>query len=1594
MTLTNVAITDPKAAPITPGAVTLTPGQAQTFTGSYPITQADINAGSVSNDATVTGTPPSGPAVTDTARDTVTLGAAPSITVTKTRTSEPTVTVGELVTWRIVVKNEGNATSGDVTIEDSWTAGAFTDVTATPVPATLVDGRATFDLGTLAPHATRTIDITMTAAAVGRQTNAAASITEPSNTSIADVLVGAPRLVVTKTRTTDATIAPDAEVTWRIDVYNAGDTTATPVTLEDSWTAGALTFVSSTLPPNNVPTSNVASFTLPAIAPDTTATVSITTKAEAYRGTATNVAVAMTPKHPDPAGDIDTVLIGESEILVSKSLRTTGDVIVGDPVAYRITVSNVGNLESPSVTIEDSWTAGAFSFVSSNPAHNWVEPDGNRMTVILGAIEPAGQRTIDVTLTALAAGTQWNSAYSVTTPSTTGKVDVEVGEAVSALDITKKLKSAETSPVAVTEVATYTVTVTNSGNTRITAAKIVDWWDAAFASFSGITASDYTLGTGVTTVTVPVTLEPNDEYSFDIGLRIATRPESRVATNHASTADVRDHLDRPVDTAQAFATVGVLDAAAGIKVTKRYAEGYGQDVVVGQPIEFVLSVENTGSTAVDVTLTDTWNKAFLDWTGTSGSPSTLTSESVTFRKNGLAPRDTFSVTVRYLAVGTGVTENRLSVTGVDEYGDPVSGTDDAPVRVLPAVPPQLSLTKRLVATQDPFVQVGGVARYEIVVRNDGATTITAGTLVDTWDPAHLQFALASPAPLPPGAVGGTAAFGLPVPLAPSATTTYTLTFNVEGRSASGLVYNTARISNAVDEFDTRVNQVQDSESLRVTAPGVAVTKTLAPWQLPTAAVGEPVAFRITVTNSGDTTLPAVPLRDTYDGAVLAFSGASVPPASASGGTLVWNSLGQLAPGASATIDTTFTVTTVPAAKSTTNVATANPGTDVNGDPVAQASASSAIALVTPKVSVEKRLAPGQPSTVLFGETVSFDVVVTNTGDTTLGTVPLTDTFPAGLAFGGASLAPDSVAGATLTWNDITTALGDIPPGSSKTLRLNFSARDVAGTMTNSVAVRGARDLANRLVKDAESQATVVVTGPAVPVLVKSATPAPETIMMPGDTITYRLSFENTTSVDIPNAVIRDVVPVEARYQLGSLELDYLGTTKSLTDEADSDAGSYTSSSRTVAVNVGTLKAGTRGTVTFSVTIERAEISRPGVFNTFTLRSVDATPFVSNTIRHPVDPFDITKTAEDLNGGRLMPGDEILWTIRVVNTGLVRTIDVVVTDNIPAEVTYVRGSITGRGADDSNPRSLMWRVGSLPVGGEVTLTFLTTVNSGLAPGTEIRNVATVRAAGVPEKSSDDPDTQAAGDPTMARTGDNDWIWLLSALALLLAGAFALGRSSRRRIDEAGLTFRARDRVAVERRVLARFAGVALLVAALVVGLWANVDEVQYRVGLADSLTMWAPPASLGGAQAAVAAPEGGVRAFDAARSTRSGGANRVAIPEIGVDIPIGENEKSALARGAWHQPGSATPDSEGNMVLAGHRRRGVFGLLRHLAPGDEIVVTWEGQTYRYRVTSRRTVKPAERTVIMREGEDRLTLYTCIPRFLGDKRVVVTAVPTGQ
>lgn len=129
--------------------------------------------------------------------------------------------------------------------------------------------------------------------------------------------------------------------------------------------------------------------------------------------------------------------------------------------------------------------------------------------------------------------------------------------------------------------------------------------------------------------------------------------------------------------------------------------------------------------------------------------------------------------------------------------------------------------------------------------------------------------------------------------------------------------------------------------------------------------------------------------------------------------------------------------------------------------------------------------------------------------------------------------------------------------------------------------------------------------------------------------------------------------------------------------------------------------------------------------------------------------------------------------------------------------------------------------------------------------------------------------------------------------------------------------------------------------------------------------------------------------------------RLIIDSIGVnmDIVFGENETQAFLKGAWHFPGSGTPDNpEGykNIVLSAHRYLhtsgpNTFFNLDKVKKDDIIIIKWDEEEYQYKVTKVYIVGPKEVSILKDTGVEKLTLFTCHPVFTTEQRLVVEAYP---
>lgn len=127
-------------------------------------------------------------------------------------------------------------------------------------------------------------------------------------------------------------------------------------------------------------------------------------------------------------------------------------------------------------------------------------------------------------------------------------------------------------------------------------------------------------------------------------------------------------------------------------------------------------------------------------------------------------------------------------------------------------------------------------------------------------------------------------------------------------------------------------------------------------------------------------------------------------------------------------------------------------------------------------------------------------------------------------------------------------------------------------------------------------------------------------------------------------------------------------------------------------------------------------------------------------------------------------------------------------------------------------------------------------------------------------------------------------------------------------------------------------------------------------------------------------------------------NRLRIPKTKVDMPIFLSDDSdVLWKGGWLFPSNSRPNLGGNSVIFGHRFRYIppisntFYHLDKIDFGDEIIFSWEGKEYKYKVVEKRIIEPTDLSVIKPTEDNRLTLITCAPLFSTKQRLVVVGFP---
>ncbi|MFP2996277.1 gliding motility-associated C-terminal domain-containing protein [Spongiivirga sp. MCCC 1A20706] len=946
-TLTNVAVTDPGVV-ISGGILpTLAPGavDSSTFSGTYVITQADIDSGSFTNKATVSATSPLGPVTglsddpDDTSNSvdddgdgnpddpTVTdLPQTTGIELIKSAAAAPDGsydTLGEEIVYTISATNTGNITLTNVVV---------TDPNADPGTITPVDAANTALAASLPPGSTvvfearhAIVQADLDAQLVSNQASVTSedpdsnpiedTASDNPNTPAADdptvvSLDGDAQLTVTKTDDAAADGAYDTlgeVINYTIVVENTGNVNLTNITVSD-------------INADSVSPANAAS-----LAPGGTTTFTAThtiTQTDLDAGEVVNTAVATgddpnsaqvtdTSDDPDTAAADDpttTPVVKNPELTVTKVDMAAPDGAydtIGEVITYDIEVSNSGNTTLTNVVITDPNA----DLGSINPASIPTLLPGTTATV--GATHTITQADIDVGIvtnqaTVTADDPDGNEITATSDDPDVGGTDDPTNTPISqtsGVELTKvvlPLNPADPSDLydTVGEAIRYRITATNTGNVTLIGASITDP-NADAGSISPATA-DIPAGSSVD-FTALHTITQADIDNAEV-VNQATVSVDDPLNPGTPLTEVSDDPNTPADNDPTEITVPQVGELTVVKSVT----SVGPYDSVGDVITYSIVTTNSGTiTLSDVMVTD----PNADLGSIQGGTIAL-----------LSPGNSFTATATHTItqadIDAGEVVNTASAAGIEPVaigGNPTPTFDSNEVTTPVDQVSTLVISKSAdPPTDDGFNEIGEIITYSITVENTGTTTLTNIIVSDpNADPGSITPATISS--LNPGAS---------VPLVASHTIT-------QADLDAGNVTNTASVAGD----DPQGNPVSDTQSDDPNTPApddptitdlsqegaLSVTKTALPE--PTDglynAVGEVINYDIVVTNTGNVMLNTITISDT----------------NADGGVVTPNTIASLAPGASETVVAQYTITASDLTNgSVTNVATAS-GFDPSGTPV-------------------------------------------------------------------------------------------------------------------------------------------------------------------------------------------------------------------------------------------------------------------------------------------------------------------------------------------------------------------------------------------------------------------------------------------------------------------------------------------------------------------------------------------------------------------------------------------------------------------------------------------------------------------------------------
>ncbi|MFV8328456.1 gliding motility-associated C-terminal domain-containing protein [Flavobacterium sp. ZS1P14] len=781
VTLSNITITDVNAVvtggPIASLAVGAT--DSTTFSAVHAITQANINTGFVYNLAIATGTPPSGPNVTDTSSDptpctscpvnpecpdcTITpLTQTPSVVITKDGTyvdanNDGITNIGDTVTYNFVVTNTGNVTLTNITVTDTnavVTGGPIASLAVGAIDATTFSAvhiitQADIDTGFVYNLTTATATPPSGPNVMDISSDPTPCTSCPVNPECPDCtitpLTQTPSIVVTKDGTymdtnNDGITNVGDTVTYNFVITNTGNVTLSNITITDV---------------NAVVTGGpIASLAVGATDTTTFSAVHAITQADINIGFVYNLATATgtppsgpnvtdtssdptpctsCPVNPECTDCTITPLTQTPSIAITKDgtyvdANNDGITNIGDTITYNFVVTNTGNVTLINVTVTDTnavVTGGPIASLAVGAT------DSTTFTAVYTITQADINTGFVYNLTTVTStppsGPNVTDISSDPTPCTSCPVNPECPDCtITQLTQTPSIALVKTGIFSDTnndgfaqagEKINYTFTVTNTGNVTVTNIVITDPLIGLIITNSPIASlAPGAINSSVTGVYTIMQADIDAGKVINSALASGKDPKGNDVTDISGTTITNN-----------TPTVTLLPQTAGIALVKTGIfsdtnnDGFPQ---VGEKINYTFTVTNTGNVVLsNIVITD----PLVGLTITGSPIATLASGASNNSVTGI-------YTITQADIDAGKVTNSALASGKDPKGNDVTDisgttiTNNTPTVTLLTQNPGLEVIKT--STTENYSSVGDIINYTIEVKNRGNVTLHGIVVTD------------------------------------------------------------------------------------------------------------------------------------------------------------------------------------------------------------------------------------------------------------------------------------------------------------------------------------------------------------------------------------------------------------------------------------------------------------------------------------------------------------------------------------------------------------------------------------------------------------------------------------------------------------------------------------------------------------------------------------------------------------------------------------------------------------------------------------------------------------------------------------------------